>query len=135
MSSRGEEKCLNLLPGGSEPALLIVGLAAAPPPQSGGHLFGKIPKIPLPGHETEAIGAVLTGEHRSRAAAAFRDGIRQLPEGSAVQSLLKLHQPPLKLPVRPLLKHCHSPYNLQHTILLQLQSAPSNLTGLLPLRH
>ena len=55
------------------------------------------------------------------------------------QSLLKLHQPPLKLPVRPLLKHCHSPYNLQHTILLQLllqlQSAPSNLTGLLPLRH
>ena len=45
------------------------------------------------------------------------------------QSLLKLHQPPLKLPVRPLLKHCHSPYNLQHTILLQLQSAPSNLTA------
>ena len=85
MSSRGVEKCLNLLPGGSEPALLIVGLAAASPPQSGGHLFGEIPQVPLPGHQTEAVGPILPGENGSGAAAGFRDGIRQLPEGGVVQ--------------------------------------------------
>ena len=94
MSSRGVEKCLNLLPGGGEPALLIVGLAAAPTPQSGGHLFGEIPKIPLPGHQTEAIGSLLSRQDSGCAAAGFCDGIRQLPEGGVVQPLLKMQHIP-----------------------------------------
>ena len=75
----------------ANPALLAVGLAAAPAGQGFRHVPAQLPQVTVSGHQAESIAIpVLSAKDCSGAAAGFCNGIRQLPDSVVVEALLKM---------------------------------------------
>ena len=62
------------------PPLLAEGFSAAPAMERGGHVPTQLPQVALPGNQAVGIAALAAAEHRRRAAAFIRNGVRQLPD-------------------------------------------------------